>query len=106
MAHVTATSLSVAGDVRDDPDLGDEAMIGGEAYRAKLLTDDALDTAISAYLADPSKPVVVEVGKGRLDVAATVLANAYSTEVLAREGATGPQQRNAVKTAVLLAPVG
>ena len=80
-------------------------MTGGEAYRAKLLTDDMLDAAISAYLADPSKPAVVEIGKGSIDVAAAVLANAYSTEVLAREGVTGPQQRNAVKTAVLLAQV-
>ncbi|WP_245524611.1 hypothetical protein [Methylobacterium nonmethylotrophicum] len=42
----------------------------------------------------------------RLDVAAAVLGNAYSTEVLAREGVTAPQKRNAVKTAILLAPVG
>jgi hypothetical protein len=81
-------------------------MTGGEAYRAKLITDDALDAAIAAYLADPSKPAVLEIGDKRLDVAAAVLANAYSTEVLAREGVTTPQKRNAVKTAILLAPVG
>jgi hypothetical protein len=81
-------------------------MTGGEAYRAKLLTPDALDDAIQAYLADPSKPVVLEIGKGSLDVAAAVLANAYSTEVLAREDVTPPQRRHAIKTAILLAPVG
>ena len=79
---------------------------GGNLYREGLLTDDARDAAISAYLADPSAPVVVEVGKGSIDVAAAVLANAYSTEVLAREGLTEPQRRQAVKTAVLLSPVG
>jgi hypothetical protein len=68
-------------------------MTGGEAYKQTLLTDDALDAAISAYLADPSKPVVIEIGGKTLDVAAAVLANAYSTEVLAREGVTPPQQR-------------
>ncbi|WP_158004073.1 hypothetical protein [Methylobacterium indicum] len=47
-------------------------MTGGEAYRAKLLIDDALDGAVSAYPADPSKLVVIEIGKGRLDVAAAV----------------------------------
>ncbi len=57
------------------------------------------------YLADPSKPAVLDVGKGSIDVAAAVLANAYSTEVLAREGVTAPQRRNAVKTAILLAPI-
>lgn len=81
-------------------------MTGGEAYKQKLLTDDALDAAISAYLADPSKPVALEVGKGSIDVAVAVLAHAYAVEVLEREGVTGPQQRNAVKTAVLLAAVG
>lgn len=81
-------------------------MTGGEAYKQKLLTDDALDAAILAYLADPSKPAVIEIGKGSLDVAAAVMANAYSVEVLAREDVTAPQRRHAVKTAVLLAPVG
>ncbi|TGD93708.1 hypothetical protein [Methylobacterium nonmethylotrophicum] len=81
-------------------------MTGGDAYKQKLLTDDALDAAIAAYLADPSKPAVLEVGKGRLDVAAAVLANAYSTEVLAREDGSPGQRRTAVRTAILLAPVG
>ncbi|TGD99319.1 hypothetical protein [Methylobacterium nonmethylotrophicum] len=63
-------------------------MIGGDAYKAKLLTADALDAAIAAYLADPSKPAVREIDGRRLDVAAAVRANAYSTEVLAREGVT------------------
>ena len=81
-------------------------MTGGEADKQKLLTDDALDAAISAYLADPSKPVAIKVGKGSIDVAAAVLAHAYAVEAQAREGVTGPQQRNAVKTALLLAQVG
>ena len=45
-------------------------MTGGEAYKQKLLTDDALDAAISAYLADPSAPAVLEIGEGRINVAA------------------------------------
>jgi hypothetical protein len=93
-------------DARDGADLGSQAMTGGEAYRAKLPTDDAIDAAISAYLADPSAPAVIEIEKGRIDVATAVLAHTYAVEVLAREGVTGPQRRNAVRTAVLLAPVG
>ncbi|SFV05865.1 hypothetical protein SAMN02799631_04312 [Methylobacterium sp. 174MFSha1.1] len=80
-------------------------MTGGEAFRAKLLTSEQLDAAIAAYLADPSAPAILKIGDKRLDVAAAVLANAYSTEVLARDGVTPPQQRNAIKTAILLAPV-
>ncbi len=48
---------------------------------------------------------MLKIGDGSIDVAAAVLAHAYAVEVLGREGVTGPQQRNAVKTAILLAPV-
>ncbi len=81
-------------------------MTGGEAYKAKLLTEDALNDAVAAYLADPSKLVALEIGEHRLDVAAAVLAHPYAVEVLAREGVTGLQQRNVVRTAVLLAAAG
>ena len=80
-------------------------MTGGEAYKQKLLTEDALNAAVAAYLADPSAPAVIEIGTGRIDVAAAVLAHAYAVEVLGREDVTGPQRRNAVRTAVLLATV-
>ena len=71
-----------------------------------LLTNAGLDAAITAYLADPSPPCILEFGGARLDVAVAVLANAYSKEVLAREDGSPGQRRNAVKTAILLAPVG
>ncbi|KMO34761.1 hypothetical protein VQ02_18560 [Methylobacterium variabile] len=81
-------------------------MTGGEAYRAKLLTPEALDAAILAYLADPSKPAVLEIRKGSIDVAAAVLAHQWSADELAVEDATPARRRNAVRTAVLLASVG
>ena len=80
-------------------------MTGGEAYRAKLLTPEALDAAIAAYLADPSAPAVLEIGDRRLDVAAAVLAHQWSADELAVEDATPARRRNAVKTAILLAPI-
>jgi len=61
-------------------------MTGGEAYRAKLITDNALDA-----------------GKGSIDVAAAVLAHRWSADELAVEDATPARLRNAVRTAVLLA---
>jgi hypothetical protein len=81
-------------------------MTGGEAYKANLLTDDALDAAVTAYLADPSKPAALEIGDKRLDVAAAVLAHQWSAEELAVEGASPARRRQAVKTAVLLARAG
>ena len=80
-------------------------MTGGEAYRAKILTDDALDAAISAYLADPSGPVVLQIGSKQLDVTAAVLAHKWSVDELAVENANAARRRNAVRTAILLAPV-
>ena len=68
-------------------------MTGGEAYKQKLLTDNALDAAISAYLADPSKPVVPEVGKGSIDVAAAVMAHAYAVEGWRPSNDRRPQHR-------------
>lgn len=80
-------------------------MTGGEAYRANILTDDALDAAISAYLADPTGPVMLKVGGNQLDVAAAVLAHKWSVEELAVENASAARRRNAVRTAILLSPV-
>ncbi len=80
-------------------------MTGGEAYRAKLITDEQLDAAIATYLADPSQPIALEINGKRLDVAAAVLAHQWSADELAVEGATPARRRNAVKTAILLAPV-
>lgn len=37
-------------------------MMVGEAYKAKLLTHDMLDAVVSANLADPSAPTVLEFG--------------------------------------------
>ncbi len=81
-------------------------MTGGEAYKQKLLTDDALDAAISAYRRRTRRSRPGRGRQGQHRRRRAVLAHAYAVEVLAREGVTGPQRRNAVKTAVLLATVG
>ncbi|BAQ44422.1 hypothetical protein [Methylobacterium aquaticum] len=77
----------------------------GASYKAKLLTDDALDAAITAYLADPSAPAVLKIDDKRLDLAAAVLAHQWSADELAVADATPARRRQAVKTAVLLATV-
>ncbi|KMO15420.1 hypothetical protein [Methylobacterium indicum] len=79
-------------------------MTGGEAYKQKLLTDDALNAAVAAYLADPSAPTVLEVGPGRIDVVAAVLAHQWSTDEITVEDAT--PARRTVKTAVLVVSIG
>jgi hypothetical protein len=80
-------------------------MTGGEAFKQKLLNDYLISSAIEAYLADPSAPARIEVGKGHIDVAAAVLAHPDTVELLAREDATSGQRKSAVRAAILLALV-
>ncbi len=72
-------------------------MTGGDAYKQKLHTDDALDAAIYA---DPSQPAMLEIGKGSGCPGTPVI-----NRELAVEDETPARRRNAVKTAILLAPV-
>lgn len=73
-----------------------------------------LNAAVSAYLADPSAPNVLEFGGHRLDVASAVLAQQWAAEEQVRRAATGTRRLNAtmarrrmaVRTAILLAKVG
>ncbi|TGE01420.1 hypothetical protein [Methylobacterium nonmethylotrophicum] len=81
-------------------------MTVGEAYKAKLLTWERIDRAVSAYLADSSKLAVLEFGGKRLDVAAAVNANPWARVFVSDRGFTQEQQRMAVRTAILLELVG
>jgi hypothetical protein len=76
---------------------------GGTLYREGLLTDAALEEAVTSYLARPSAPMVIAVGDERLDVAAAVSALPWSMEILAMDGVSARQRRNAVVTAILTA---
>jgi len=80
-------------------------MTGGDAYKAKLIPAEEIDAAVSAYLTDPSAPITLTIDGKRIDVAAAVLAQPYTIEVLAREDATPMQKRQAVRTAILLTAV-
>jgi rhamnosyltransferase subunit B len=85
---------------------GDRAMTGGGAFRHKLLNDYVLRGPIEMYLANPSDPSIIDVGKGHIDVRTAVLAHPDTLELLARADATPGQRKNAVRAAVLLAPIG
>ena len=55
----------VGEDAGHGADLDVQAMNGGDADKQKPPTDEALNAAISAYLADPPKPAVLEIGAPR-----------------------------------------
>lgn len=81
-------------------------MIGGDAYKQKLVPAEEIDAAVSAYLTDRTALTTVTVDGKHIDVAAAVLAQPYTIEVLVREDATPMQKRQAVRTAILLARPG
>ncbi|TGD93719.1 hypothetical protein [Methylobacterium nonmethylotrophicum] len=81
-------------------------MIGGDAYKPKLIPAEEIDAAVSAYLTNRAAPTTVTVDGRRIDVIAAVLAQPYTIEVLARADATPMQKRQAVRTAILLAAIG
>lgn len=50
-------------------------------------------TSGESYVADPSKPAVIEIGDKRFEVGAAVPAHEWSAEELAVEGATPARRR-------------
>ncbi|ACL62362.1 hypothetical protein [Methylobacterium nodulans] len=69
----------------------------------KLVTDDQIDAAVLAYLADPS-PGVRKIAKGiSLDIHAAAEANRLTKNAVADEGLSEATRRLAVRTAILLA---
>lgn len=71
-------------------------------YKAKAITEADLVAAVDAYLDDPVTGEFM-IGDYTLDLAAAVLASTFATEMLARPNATEADNRNAVRTAILLA---
>lgn len=75
----------------------------GELFKAKAVTDDQVNAAVDAYLADP-KAGTYEVAAGlRLDLSAAVKAHATALLVFHDVHARSVEKRTAVRTAILLA---
>lgn len=81
---------------------GERGATVGALVRAGRIGAEAIEAAVSAYLADPA-PGPRPVGRYRVDVAAAVAANAFTRDVLDDPDAPEPRRRNAVRTAIRLA---
>ncbi len=77
-----------------------------EAYKAKLVTDEHIDAAVEEFLNDPTPGTCLLTESIMIDVCAIIDANAPAREVLAKRNVSDAEMRIAVKTAILLAPVG
>ncbi len=75
----------------------------GELVASAVLTSAQVDEAVRSWL-ETYEEGPQPIGAGyALDIAEAVAAHAWTSEVMAREGASPALRHNAVRTAVLLA---
>lgn len=75
----------------------------GDLYKAKLITDDDLRSAVDAFMGDPAVASHVFPGGYHLDVAKALSANEWTRAQFRSPGASLVMRRVAVRTAILLA---
>ena len=75
----------------------------GELFKAKAVTDEQVNAAVEAYLANPEADAYPIAEGYSLDLSAAVLAHKWANEVMGLLDATQTLNRGAVRTAILLA---
>ena len=80
-----------------------ESPTTGELYKAEAITDDDLDAAVEAYIADPRTTVFVMGDTYQLDLRAAVKAHPFARDNLRNPEASPGLKRAAVRKAILLA---
>lgn len=75
----------------------------GELFKAKAVTDDEVNAAVEAYLAEPETAAHQIADGYLLDLAAAVQAHPFARATLSGERPTSARKRKAVRTAILLA---
>ncbi|GEL44627.1 hypothetical protein MEX01_52180 [Methylorubrum extorquens] len=75
----------------------------GELFKAKAVTDDQVNAAVEAYLADPATGLVRLANGCRIDVAEAVEAHPFARATLSGENPTPSRKRKAIRAAILLA---
>lgn len=75
----------------------------GDLFKSKTITDADLNSAVEAYMADPTTGRF-EIANGLfVDLAAAVAASPYAKDMLADPEIKDVSKRSAVRTAILLA---
>ncbi|GEL44194.1 hypothetical protein MEX01_47850 [Methylorubrum extorquens] len=74
----------------------------GELFKAKAVTDDEVNAAVEAYLADPDTAHPIADGYS-VDLAAAVAGHGWASAVVANPESSPGLKRGAVRTAILLA---
>ena len=83
--------------------MGDPNPTVGELFKAKAVTDEQVNAAVKAYLADPGTNAHPIADGYSLDLAAAVAGHGWASQVVASPESSPGLKRAAVRTAVLLA---
>ena len=75
----------------------------GELFKAKSVTDEQVNAAVGAYLADPAAGAYPIADGYTLDLAAAVAGHGWASQVVANPESSATLRRGAIRTAILLA---
>lgn len=75
----------------------------GELFKAKAVTDEQVNAAVEAYLADPGAEAHTITDGYSLDLAAAVAGHGWAKQVIGNPEASPSLKRGAIRTAILLA---
>ena len=75
----------------------------GELFKAKAVTDEQVNAAVVAYLADPTLDAHALTDGYSLDLAAAVAGHGWAKQVVGNPEASPNLKRGAIRTAILLA---
>lgn len=81
---------------------GTDATVG-ELFKARTVTDDEVNAAVDAYLADPVASTFTITDGYVVDLDAAVVEHPWASLVVANEEASPSLKRAAVRMAILLA---
>ncbi|MCP1539024.1 hypothetical protein [Methylorubrum extorquens] len=85
--------------------MADSSFTVGELFKAKAVTDEQVNAAVEAYLADPETSAYRLTGGYSINLLDAVSRHSFSQQVLSNPNASQPLKRDAVRTAILLARV-
>ncbi|KQQ23750.1 hypothetical protein ASF53_05355 [Methylobacterium sp. Leaf123] len=81
---------------------GSDATVG-ELFKAKAVTDEQVNAAVDAYLADPGTTAHPIADGYSIDLAAAVAGHGWASAVVANPESSPTLKRGAIRTAILLA---
>ena len=83
--------------------MADSSQTVGELFKAKAVSDDQVNAAVDAYLADLGSTAHPIADGYSLDLAVAVAGHGWASQVIANPESSPGLKRGAVRTAILLA---